>query len=218
MKRRSTTIFLGLLFVLVTAAPVEAQLWFFPDFALPSAGDTPSNWVSGTWGRGLNEASGEADAFGASLGRATGRFSFMGAFGYATEDSEGEFTLGGAAAFSLKSGNGINVAVQGGAGWIDFDEGTSTLKAYRFPIGLSLKEEIQGERSKLTPWLMPRLDISHLTYSEESETETNFGVSGGASWTWESGFGIHTALDALFVEDDSLFKFGLGLHWVWPQP
>ena len=71
-----------------------------------------------------------------------------------------------------------------------------------------------SEGTSVTPWIMPRLNVMIATGGGDSETETDFGASGGLAITTSGGFGFHSALDALFVEDDTVFMLGLGIHYV----
>lgn len=212
MRPRSMSVGLGLCLVLLTAAPAAAQMWFFPDYSLPSPGDTPATWIAGTYGRGLNDASGKVDAFGVAVGRTMERASFMDSFGYANEDEE-EYTAGGAISVDLTTGDGPRLSIQGGMGWVDLDVSGETVTFLRFPIGLALKGSIRSESTSVTPWVMPRINITRASGGGESETETDFGASGGVSITSESGLGAHAALDALFGEGDTLWQLGVGLHY-----
>ena len=212
MKPRTISVGLGLcLALLLTVAPAAAQMWFFPDFSLPSPGDTPATWVAGTWGRGLNDDSGKLDAFGAAVGRTTERASFMGAFGY-INDVEEEYTAGGAVSIELMTRDALRFSIQGGIGWMDFDVLGETVTALRFPIGVALKGNVGSGSTSVTPWVMPRINISRLSGLGDSETETDFGASGGVSVTSASGFGFHAALDALFA-NETLWQLGVGLHY-----
>lgn len=193
--------------------PLAAQSWFFPDFALPSAGDQATKWLGATYGRGLNENSGEADAFGISLGTAEGRFSFSASLGYISEDP-GDYTAGASIGVDLNTGPGPRFSIQGGVGWIDFDFFDDTVTFLRFPIGLALKQRIEGESATVIPWVMPRLNLVRASGGGESETESDFGASGGVSITMTSGLGFHAALDGLFHEGESAWELGLGLHYV----
>ena len=50
------------------------------------------------------------------------------------------------------------------------------------------------------PWLAPRVDIAYQKAGGESDTETNFGLSGGLELNLLNGFGIQAAYDRVFVE------------------
>jgi hypothetical protein len=213
MKRGPGSLVLGLAMALFMAQPLAAQAWFFPDFALPSSSGEPSTWLAATYGRGINDASGKADAFGFSIGKTDERVSFMGSFGYVSEDDE-EYTAGASLSVDLNTGEGPRFAAQIGVGWIDFDFFDEKITFWRIPIGLAVKGSLGSGTTAVTPWVMPRVNIAYATGAGDSETETDFGASGGLSITTANGLGFHTALDALFVEDDRVFQLGLGVHYV----
>jgi hypothetical protein len=203
----------GLMGLLATAAPVGAQMWFFPDYALPSANGAPSTWLAATYGRGLNDASGKTDAFGGAVGRTTEKASFMGAVGQARSDGEGELTVGGSVGFDVMQRENSVVSVQGGIGWFSSDLVSETLTALRFPIGVAWKGAFQSPEAMITPWIMPKVNIARLSAGDTSETETDFGAAGGASFTFPNGFGIHTAVDVLLA-NSTMWYFGIGAHYV----
>jgi hypothetical protein len=210
MKRRMLLLAAGLVSGLALSAPASAQMWFFPDYAVPSAAGAPSTWIAGTYGRGLNDASGEIDGFGLVAGRSGESVSFLGGIGQGREGGDSETTLGAAVAYDFAKGESLNVAVQGGIGWFS----SESFDAFRFPVGVAFKGSVQNQTATITPWAMPRLNITRLSFDGESETETDLGASGGVSFTFPGGFGIHTALDILFANEEEPITFGIGGHYV----
>jgi hypothetical protein len=197
------------------AVPVEAQLWFFPDYAAPSAYGMPASFVAATYGRGMNDASGKLDAYGAVVGRSGlgDRFTVMAGLGM-IDDVDSEWTFGGAVSADLLSGGGnAQVSIQGGIGYLGIDVGGETLSSMRFPIGVALKTRMEGPTATVTPWVMPRLNISRISFMGESESETDFGASGGFSVTLPGGFGVHTALD-LLAANSNIWQLGVGVHYL----
>lgn len=217
MKRGLTAVILGA--TLLTAAPAAGQMWFFPDYAVPSMTGQPTTWVSGSYGRGLNDDSGKTDGFAAAIGRTGESASFMGGIGLVTGDGEDEVTLGAAVGVDVMQGEGYSLSVQGGFGWISFDILGETVTSLRFPVGLALKGDVSQENSttRITPWVMPRLNIARISGFGESETETDLGLSGGVTFTFENGFGIHTALDYLSASGGDPIFFGIGVHYLLGQ-
>jgi hypothetical protein len=213
MKKLATPFIFLLTLPLAPISPLGAQSWFFPDFALPSAGEEPATWIAATYGRGLNELSGENNAIGASIGNTSDRVAFSVGFGYITDD-DGEYTAGGSIGIELNEGTGPRVSAQAGIGWIDFDFFDDTVTFLRIPIGIAVKKRIESETSIIMPWVMPRLNITRASGGGESETESDFGASGGLSVTMTQGLGFHVALDGLFSEGDSVWQLGLGIHYV----
>ena len=198
---------------LATSAPVEAQMWFFPDYALPSSNGTPATWIAATYGRGLNDSSGKTDAFGGAIGRTTEKLSFIGAVGSASGGGDSELTVGGGIGVDLLQRENSTVSIQGGIGWFSTEIFSEDVTALRFPIGVAWKGSFQSPEALIAPWIMPRLNIARLSGGGESETETDFGASGGVAFTLPNGFGVHTALDVL-VSDSELWYFGIGAHYL----
>ena len=213
MGRGSAVVVLVVGLGLGLAVPVAGQMWGFPDYALPSANGAPGTFIAGTYGRGLNDASGELDAFGGVIGATRPRASFLGGIGIVTGEGDNELTVGGGVGVDLMQAESVTLSLQGGIGWTSLSLLGEDLTFLRFPNGLALKGRAETTGAAITPWVMPRLNIARLSGLGESETETDFGASGGASITFASGFGIHTALDLLAAEE-AAWTLGLGAHWV----
>ena len=127
---------------------------------------------------------------------------------------DSEITFGGGVGVDVLDGAATTqVSVQAGVGYVGMDPITSL----RFPIGVAIKRRIETGSANVTPWVMPRLDISR-TSNGSSNTETNLGASGGVGITMPGGFGIHAALDFLrasvggFTSD--VWTGGIGAHYV----
>ncbi len=213
MKGKLGSFTLGMALTLLVVPSLTAQAWYFPDFALPSSSGEPATWIAGTYGRGLNDYSGKVDAFGAAIGRTAERVTFMGAFGYLSE-GDGEYTAGASMGVDLNTGEGPRLSAQAGVGWMDFDFLDETVTLWRIPVGLAVKGSLESDKATVMPWVMPRLNISHATGAGDSDTETDFGASGGVSVTMANGFGVHGALDALFGDSHTAWLLGLGVHYV----
>ncbi len=199
------------------AAPAMGQMWFFPDYAVPSANGAPSTFLAATYGRGLNESSGKTDGFGAVVGRTGTRVGVMGGAGVITGEGDRELTVGAQVGVDLLAeGAPTQLSVQGGIGYMDVDFFGESLTLLRFPIGLALKARIETTSGgSITPWIMPRLNIARLSGGGESDTEMDFGASGGVTFTAAGGFGVHAALDLLVPGEDvdSVWFLGLGVHY-----
>jgi hypothetical protein len=195
----------------LSAAPVAGQLWGFPDYSVPSAQDGAASYLTATYGRGLNDLSGKLDAFGAVFSRATDPVSFSAGLGYVKgpAGADGEITVGGAISADVAPvGTAGRLSIQGGVGWMD--AGSTQL---RFPIGVALKGHIESTSSTVSPWIMPRLDITRVSVLGISATETDFGASGGVLLAMNSGFGVHTALDVAFRNGGKVWSVGVGAHY-----
>ena len=206
MRQRTIGFAIGCFLLLVSALPASAQLWDFPDYAVPSANMGPSTFIAGTYGRGLNDASGKLDAYGAIVGRTGEAASFMGGLGIVTSPGDDEITVGGAVGVDLVKGESATIAFNGGIGWMS--PGDATL--LRFPLGIAIKGFAQSPEATIAPWVMPRINITRVSFSGSSSTETDFGASAGVGFTFPNGFGIHTALD-LLLSDSEVWLFGIGV-------
>ena len=208
--KRTLVLTLGLL--TATAVSVEAQLNNFPVYAQPSGG--PATYLGATYGHGMNDASGKADAYGAFVGRTGvgGRASIFAGLGMLDVEPESEWTFGGGVGVDvLPAGGSAQVSIQGGIGYMSPGDAT----VLNFPIGVALKGNIEGPTATVAPWIMPRLHVRRIS-NGTSVTETDFGVSGGFAVTLPSGFGVHTALDLLAVDPDNLWLLGVGVHYTMP--
>jgi len=94
--------------VAVSAAAAEAQLMNFPVLALPSVGDAPATFIGAHMGRGLNNASGRINAFGASVGRTGlgGSITAAVGFGMVNYDPDAKYTFGVAGAVDVLPAGG----------------------------------------------------------------------------------------------------------------
>jgi hypothetical protein len=211
MQQRITPLFLALGLATLLAAPAHAQMWNFPDYMVPGMRGAPTSWVSADFGRGLNEASGEENAFGAAYGRTGEAISFMIGAGIITGDFDDEFTFGAAVGGDFMEGDGVTLGVQGGFGWVS----PGPLTLIRIPVGLTVRSETEMEDGGIViPWVMPRLNFSRWSGGGDSDSELDLGISGGVTMTLSSGVGFHAALDYLLVEGDDPLQFGLGIHYL----
>jgi hypothetical protein len=120
-------------------------------------------------------------------------------------------TLQGGASYAKPGDNGI--ALPGGGG------SSSEPSLYRFPIGIGFALVIPNPALSIHPWLAPRVDIGYITAGGFSDTETNFGLSGGLELNLLNGFGVHAAYDRVFAKDVAdPSTFGLGLHYAFRVP
>lgn len=222
MKRRATVAVLGLSLFGLTTAPVSGQLFNFPDYALLSADGAPSTFVAGSYGRGLNDNSGKLNAVSAMVGRSAGALSFAGGFGYVDSPLESEWTLGGSASYDLLDSSApAQLALQTGLGWIKLPTGgvtTDDITMLRIPVGLAVKGNMSSSSAKITPWVMPRLNIVRASAGGASSTETDLGASAGIAISMPSGFGVHAAFDVLHVSAAGAsmqqYVFGVGAHYM----
>ena len=209
MKRYLHIALIALALGALVPSPGSSQLWFYPDYALPTAGEDGSTWFSGGYGRGLNDASGKLDTFVGLIGHANDRSSFQLSYGYIDSEGDSESTIAGTIAVDLNPDNDLRFAFQGGAGWMSIEDATF----FRFPLGVSAKQTLGSSSLAWTPWVMPKANIAYANGGGEDSTEIDLGASAGVYLTTASGFGVHTALDALFVDGGPVYQFGLGVNY-----
>jgi hypothetical protein len=209
-KNAVVTFGLGLGISLTAAVPATAQLWFFPDYAVPSSFGTPSTWFAASYARGINEEAGEADAVAAFLGRTGEKVSLAAGAGFGSPNGDREFTIGGAVGYDVLQSEVAVLSVQGGAAYM----GPGDATFLRFPIGVALKTMLDAEGTRVTPWVMPRLNIIRFSSGGFSDTQANLGASCGVSFkNTEDRFGIDAALDALFWDRGEPITFGIRVHY-----
>lgn len=213
MKRAVTALGVATALLIAVAPALEAQSFFFPDYALPSMADQPTGFLAASYGRGLNDASGKVDAYGVAYGRSMESFSFALNMG-AADLVDTEITAGGSIAVDVMQGESATISLQGGVGWISFDVLTTSTTSLRFPIGVAIKGAVESPEARITPWVMPRLNVARTSAGGASTTSTDFGASGGVGFTFASGFGVHTALDVLVRDGGQPWTFMMGAHYV----
>lgn len=211
MKHRTAGLSLGLgLLLFGGALPASGQMWYFPDYAVPSAAGAPATFIAASYGRGLNDDSGKLDAYGAVIGRTGETVSVLGGVGLVSGFADDEVTFGGAVGVDVVEGESATVALQGGIGWMSPGDVT----VLRFPIGIAIKGMVETPEAQILPWAMPRVNIGRASAGGSSETTTDLGASAGVTFNFPGGFGVHTALDVLFGDGRKPFTFGIGGHYV----
>ena len=178
-----------------------------------------------------NDAGGGGTAYGA-----TGRAGF-GHFGatatvssFNPEGPGSDLAVGGTVNYRLLGGPlvPLTVTLQGGVGYVKHDDETVPLPAaglvpnqslYHFPIGIGFALVIPNPALSIHPWLAPRVDIAYSKIGDASDTETNFGLSGGIELNLLNGVGVHAAYDRVFAKDVAdPATFGVGLHYAFRVP
>lgn len=193
----------------LTAMPASSQLAGFPVTAVPAMGDAPQSSISGMYGRGLNQGSGEENAFGVGYARTGAPVSFTIGAGFWTDDTE--LTLGGQVGFTVMSQEMFDLGIQAGLGWTS----PGPFTWVHVPVGVSFTFDASevGDGMALTPWVMPRFSIRRLSYDDpdvDADTEFDPGVSGGVSVGLGGGFGLMAALDYLLQDGDDALTLGIG--------
>jgi hypothetical protein len=179
-----------------------------------------------------NAAGGKGTAYGA-----TGRVGFGPLGATATLSSYNpsgpggsDVSVGGTLNYKLLGGPlvPLSVTLQGGVSYVKASQGSfvtpaggtgSETNVYHFPIGVGFALVFPNPVLAIHPWLAPRLDISRTTQGGASNTETNFGLSGGLELNLLNGFGIQAAFDRVFAKDVAdPATFGIGAHYTFRVP
>jgi len=214
MKRSAVVLALTLGLAGVSAPSASAQLFGFPDYAIPVYSGTTSSWFAGSFATGLNDASGKLNAYGVAGGMVGESVSFSGGLGLVDGAGDTEPTLGARVAVPLSSTESYALSAQAGLGWMSQDVGTlGSFTFIRIPVGVAISGSVDSGEAMITPWGMPRLNFVRTSSDAGSDTSTDLGVSGGVSFNFPSGFGIHTALDVLFADGGEPIVFGVGGHF-----
>lgn len=154
--------------------------------------------IMGDYARGLNDASGKTNYFGA---RAIVGLPLItvSAGGGIVQNGESEFTVGGNASLNILSAPllPVAVAIHGGVGYLDAG-GQTTLN---FPIGVAIAVRPPSPGVSFEPWIAPRINIRRVS-NGTSSTSSNFGVSGGINIGLPNGIGLHAAFDYVAVSSD----------------
>ena len=173
-----------------------------------------------------NDAAGSGTVYGV-----TGRAGFGGIGATATLSSlnqdgpgGGDVSVGGTLNYKLLGGPlvPLTVTLQGGVSYFKLGEGflpDEDVSAYRFPVGVGFALVIPNPALSIHPWLAPRVDIAYQKVGPASDTQTNFGLSGGIELNMLNGFGVHAAYDRIFAKDIAdPGTFGVGLHYGFRVP
>ena len=189
---------------LMVATPAMGQIFNSPVLALPAGDADGATSIGAGWGRGLNDQSGKLNSFGAGVVRAMEMVSF-GVFGAYIIDAGGadasEATFGGSVAYNVPMDGSVDVGIQGGIGWASFDGTPDNATFLNFPIGVSISGSTEAGNMMVRPWVMPRVNFARVSSGGASNTETDFGASGGVGIFSEGGIGLSLSFDWLLVDD-----------------
>jgi len=170
-----------------------------------------------------NETAGKGTAYGATV---RAGFGDLGVTGTVSADNPkgpagSEAAVGGTLNYRLLGGPlvPLSVTLQAGASYSKPGEGALETSLYHFPIGIGFSLVIPNPVLAIHPWLAPRVDIARTSADGASNTDTNFGLSGGLEFNLLNGFGIQAAYDRVFAKDSGdPATFGLGAHYTFRVP
>jgi hypothetical protein len=171
-----------------------------------------------------NQGAGKGTAFGVSGRGGFGPFGATAMLSTFNPDGPGDTDLSVGATLNYKVFGGplipLSVTLQGGIGYSKPDVGIlpGEEDELRFPVGLGFALTIPNPALAIQPWLAPRVDIVHLSGGGLSDTETNFGLSGGLELNLLNGFGVQAAYDRVFMDGGDPSVFGFGAHYAFRIP
>jgi len=206
--RRIPLLAIGLLALGTT--PAQAQLFNYP-FTIMRSGVSATTVVA-VFGRGLNDASGKQNLFGATVARSGigGRFSVRGGIGMIDATPDSELTFGGAVQARLNdAASPTALTVLAGVGYMK----PATVTLTRFPIAVGLSRTFtQTSGTTITPSIVPRMEVGRLSAGGTSTTETDFGAAGALTLRLSSGLGFGVAVDVV-ASDPSAWLFGGNIQY-----
>jgi len=174
-----------------------------------------------------NDAAGSGTAYGATVRAGFGAIGATATVSALDPDGPAgsDVSVGGTLDYRLLGGPlvPLSVTLQAGIGYAKPGDGllpSEEVTAYHFPIGVGFALIIPNPVLAIQPWLAPRVDISYVKVgNDRSDTDTNFGLSGGLEFNLLNGFGIQAAYDRVFLGGRAdPGTFGLGAHYAFRVP
>jgi opacity protein-like surface antigen len=219
---------LVVLALVVAASPVRAQN---PGLPVYNIGVPRGIGLYGDVGF-PNDAAGGGTVFGVTGRAGLGPFGVTATLSSYDSDAPGagEASVGGTLNYKLLGGPlvPLSATLQAGVSYVKAgfegafipeDPVLPSVHAYHFPIGIGFALVIPNPVLSIHPWLAPRVDIARLSSESDSETNTNFGLSGGIEFNLLNGFGVQAAYDRVFSgKRDDLSTFGIGVHYAFRVP
>lgn len=170
-----------------------------------------------------NQAAGKGTAYGATVRAGFGDLGVTATVSADNPDGPAgsETAVGGTLNYRLLGGPlvPLSVTLQAGASYSKPGEGAFETSLYHYPIGIGFALVIPNPVLAIHPWLAPRVDVVHTSSGNGSNSETNFGLSGGLEFNLLNGFGVQAAYDRVFAKDRAdPGTFGLGAHYTFRVP
>ena len=143
---------------------------------------------------------------------------------YDPEGADASVAVGATVNYRIFGGPLVPLAVnlQAGIGYYAPDTGSPFDFAdsdLHFPVGVGFALTIPNPVLAIRPWLAPRLDITtRKIEGGDTNTDTEFGLSGGLELNTLSGLGLHASYDAVFAESGTPGVFGIGAHYSFRVP
>ncbi len=202
-------------------APADAQVRGIPVY---NSGVPRGIGIHGDVGFPNDEAGG-GTAYGATVKGGFGPLGATATLASYNPDGPGgsDLTAGGTLNYRVFGGPlvPLSVTLQAGVGYAKPESGFfpgEDEDNWHFPIGVGFGLVIPNPVLAIRPWLAPRVDIVRTSVGGDSQTDTNFGLSGGLELNLLSGLGVHAAYDAIFAEGGTPGVFGIGAHYTFRVP
>ena len=110
----------------------------------------------------------------------------------------------------------LSVTAQAELAYATQDGGTlGDTKLLHVPLGIGFALTIPNPVLAIKPWVAPRIDLLRSSPDNaDSDTDSNFGVSGGIDLSFLSGLGIRAMYDRVWVADGvNASIVSVGLSW-----
>lgn len=161
-----------------------------------------------------NEDYGKGTAFGARAALGLGPLGVSAVASKWNPDGPAESQTAVGGYLNLKVFGGplipLSVTLQGGIEHAS----NSGVKQLHAPIGLGIALRIPNPALAIKPWIAPRLDVVRVSGDGiDSDTETNFGISGGVDLSLLGGLSFSAAYDRTWVNDFNPSVFSLGASY-----
>lgn len=191
------------------ASTAQAQVTGLP---VKNAGITGGLTIGGEVGFPGDEYGG-GTAYGARGSLGLGPIGFGAVISHWNPDGDGDAINAVGGSLNLKVFGGplipLSVTLQGGAEYAS----SNGIKRVHVPVGLGIGLRIPNPALAIKPWIAPRLDIVRTSGDAiDSDTEKNFGISGGVDFSLLGGLGFGVAYDRVWAGDGvnpSVFSVGV---------
>jgi hypothetical protein len=82
------------------------------------------------------------------------------------------------------------------------------------PLGLGIALAIPIPGIAISPWLMPRADLTIASAGGASSTDTRFAISGGIDVTLLNGLGVRASYDRIAAAGPDPSTLAVGIHYI----
>ncbi len=163
-----------------------------------------------------NDVAGGGTTVGANASLSAGIFGISGAISRGGPDGVDDvWSHGASVSMRLFGGPLVPIRITGqvGAGRWEVADITTT----HVPISLGIAATIPNPMFAIKPWLAPRVSFTRTGVGDATDTDHDFGISGGIELGFLNGMTLRAAYDRMLVDGDrkpGILSFGLGIG-VW---